>query len=82
MSWAYPARQLVKRKDVQTNTDNLRKIFVESELHNDSVILDFRITASDGKDALLKKALIRKIETHIFILQTLVMPIISTINDI
>ena len=38
--------------DVETNTINyhLKKIFSDSELEEDSVIQNFRITAKDGKD--------------------------------
>jgi hypothetical protein len=37
--------------DVETHTINyhLKKVFVESELQEESVIRNFRITAADGK---------------------------------
>lgn len=35
--------------NVRTISDHLQKIFSDSELHKDSVIRNFRITASDGK---------------------------------
>jgi hypothetical protein len=37
--------------DVETHTINyhLKKVFADSELHEDSVIRNFRITAADGK---------------------------------
>ena len=36
--------------NVRTISDHLQKIFSDSELHKDSVIRNFRITASDGKN--------------------------------
>ena len=38
--------------DVETHTVNyhLKKVFVDSELQEDSVIRNFRITAADGKN--------------------------------
>ncbi|WP_414617504.1 virulence RhuM family protein [Dyadobacter sp. 32] len=35
--------------NVRTISDHLQKIFTDSELHKDSVIRNFRITATDGK---------------------------------
>ena len=35
--------------DVRTINYHLKKIFADEELHEDSVIRNFRITASDGK---------------------------------
>ena len=42
--------------DVETNTINyhIKKIFEDNELHEDSVIRNFRITATDGKEYLTK----------------------------
>ncbi len=37
-------------KDVRTISEHLRNIFDEGELHEDSVIRKFRITAADGKN--------------------------------
>ncbi|MBI4766869.1 MAG: virulence RhuM family protein [Deltaproteobacteria bacterium] len=37
-------------KDVRTISEHLRNIFEEGELHEDSVIRKFRITAADGKN--------------------------------
>jgi len=44
--------------DVETHTINyhLKKVFSDSELEENSVIRNFRITASDGKNAEIAKA--------------------------
>ena len=38
------------QKDVRTVSEHIRNIFKEGELKEDAVILNFRITASDGKN--------------------------------